>query len=206
MQRILLVDDEDTLLKLVGTMLKNEGYDVQTANSGEAALEILENEPIDLLLLDIMMPEMDGWEVVKELKERPHIKNPYIAMLTAKTMSPHHFYGKDVEGLVDYINKPFSKQELLDRVKSIFTEDIRIKEVVEKIKETSPELVGEYEELSRLEQLHQRLLESLEYSLSKKKDDASDYGSIVDAIDYSKVLLTRISERKKMYEKIVEKS
>ena len=82
MNRILVVDDEEALLELVSAILEGEGYEVLTAASGSKALEALEQNEFDLVLLDVMMPEMDGWGVVREMKKRPRMKDLPIAMLT----------------------------------------------------------------------------------------------------------------------------
>jgi DNA-binding response OmpR family regulator len=206
MKRILVVDDEKALLELVSAILKGEGYEVSIANSGPKALEILEREEFDLILLDVMMPDMDGWDVIKEIKKRPSIKGTLIAMLTVKTMSPQYFYSSEVEELVDYINKPFSKKELLDRVKTIFKEAGRIESVKKDLKVTAPDFLTEYEAISKTQKLYENLLGSLEFSLSQMKDVKShDYKLIKDAHDYGKVLLENIRERKEAYEKLIKK-
>jgi CheY-like chemotaxis protein len=205
MPRILVVDDEEPLLELVSAMLKGDGYDVLIANSGQKALETLEQESIDLVLLDVMMPEMDGWDVVKEMKNRPTLRDVPIAMLTVKTMSPQYFYSDEVEGLVDYINKPFSKRELTERVKTIFEEVGRIESVQKGLKATNPEFMKEYEEISKTERLYENLMGGLEFSLSNMKAGSHDYKLVKDALDYGKVLLEGIKEKKEAYEKLIEK-
>jgi two-component system response regulator VicR len=205
MPKILVVDDEEPLLELVSAILRGEGYDVHTANGGHKALETLEQESIDLVLLDVMMPEMDGWDVVKEMKSKPTLRDIPIAMLTVKAMSPQYFYSDEVEGLVDYINKPFPKKELIDRVKTIFEEARRIESVKKGLKSTTPEFMKEYEEISRTERLYENLLSGLEYSLLKMEGGSHDYKLVKDALDYGKVLLERIKEKKEAYEKLIEK-
>ena len=205
MNRILVVDDEEALLELVSAILEGEGYEVLTAASGSKALEALEQNEFDLVLLDVMMPEMDGWGVVREMKKRPRMKDLPIAMLTVKTMSPQYFYNSEVEGLVDYINKPFSKKELLYRVKTILEEVEGVDAVKKGLKSVSPDFLKEYEEVSRSERLYENLLGSLEYSLSRMDKTSQDYRFVKEAIDYGKVLLERISEKKKAFERLIEK-
>lgn len=116
MAKILIVDDEEDIRKTIGTMLQSEGYSVIFADSGEACLEILKSEKPDLILMDIMMPGMDGWEAVQKIKEDESNKDIKISMLTVKSMR------KDVEkSLVDadadcHMSKPVSKEELLTTV------------------------------------------------------------------------------------------
>ena len=205
MNRILVVDDEEALLELVSAILEGEGYEVLTAASGSKALEALEQNEFDLVLLDVMMPEMDGWGVVREMEKRPRMKDLPIAMLTVKTMSPQYFYNSEVEGLVDYINKPFSKKELLYRVKTILEEVEGVDAVKKGLKSVSPDFLKEYEEVSRSERLYENLLGSLEYSLSRMDKTSQDYRFVKEAIDYGKVLLERINEKKKAFERLIEK-
>lgn len=118
-KRILIVDDEQDLLDLVGLILEDHGYEVDTALTGDAALNRLRKEPFDLVLLDIMMPGMDGWEVLKILKLDTRTCDIPVAMLTCKTDTRDKLFGLQ-EGAVDYITKPFSPEELISRVEGIF--------------------------------------------------------------------------------------
>jgi CheY-like chemotaxis protein len=205
MPKILVVDDEEDILNIVSAVLKGAGYEVLTTERGQAALDILEQETVDLVLLDVMMPEMDGWSVVREMKKSPLLKDLPIAMLTVKSMSPDNFYSDEVEGISDYINKPFSKKELLERVEQIFDELERIESIKEKLKPGTPEFINEYEGLSKAQRLYENLMGSLEYSLSRMRVGSHDYNLLKDAIDYGKVLLERIREKKEGYEKLIEK-
>jgi CheY-like chemotaxis protein len=204
MKKLLVVDDEEAILELVSAILKSEGYEVVTANSGLEALEIMEHESVDLVLLDVMMPEMDGWAVVKEMKKRPELKKLPVAMLTVKKMSPQYFYSDDVEGIVDYINKPFSKDELIDRVRTLLEEVDRIESLKEDVKSSTPEFMKHYEEISKTERLYENLMKSLEFSLTRLDNNSQDYEIVKDAIDYGKVLLERIREKKENYEKLIK--
>lgn len=205
MSKILVVDDEEDLLNLVGTVLRGAGYVVLTAGSGQAALDVLEVEKVDLVLLDVMMPEMDGWGVVREMKKMEQAKDLPIAMLTVKSISPDNFYSDEAEGISDYINKPFSKNELLERVKTIFDELDRINVIKQKLKADSPDFIKEYEDLSKAEKLYENLMKSLEFSLSSLEAGSHDFNLINDAIDYGKVLIERIKEKKEGHEKLIEK-
>ena len=118
-KRILIVDDEQDLLDLVSLILGDAGYEVDTALSGESALRKLRKERFDLVLLDIMMPRMDGWEVLKILKVDTRTQDIPVAMLTCKTDAKDKLYGLQ-EGAVDYITKPFSSDELIARIEGIF--------------------------------------------------------------------------------------
>ncbi|MFD1178366.1 response regulator transcription factor [Paenibacillus puldeungensis] len=111
---LLLVDDEEEIIKLMQIYLKNEGYRLLTARDGMEALEIVTKEPIDLMVLDIMMPRMDGLEACIKIRETQ--KFPII-MLSAKGQELDKINGLSV-GADDYVTKPFSPLELLARIKS----------------------------------------------------------------------------------------
>jgi two-component system, sensor histidine kinase and response regulator len=114
---ILIVDDNTENLKVVGNFFKDHNYRLAFASNGLDALEILCDTPVDLILLDVMMPEMDGFEVCKQIKNNPQIKDIPIIFLTAKTEIDDIVMGFNLGG-VDYVTKPFRKEELLCRVKN----------------------------------------------------------------------------------------
>lgn len=205
MHSILVVDDEEDIRVLVKTLLENEGYSVLTANDGWGALKILDKEKIDLVLLDVMMPGMSGWAVVGEMMKKPYIKDVSIAMLTVKTMAPEHYYSEESEGLVDYINKPFTNKDLVVRVKHIFESVSKIDEVKESLQSTAPSLLEEYDELVRLERLYANLKKSLEFSMKKSDEASADFQHMKEAVEYGQVLLGQIRSKKSEYEKIIGK-
>lgn len=116
-KQILVVDDNLQNLQMTTRILQDEGYKVSLALDGPIALEQLEFNLPDLILLDIMMPEMDGLEVCRILKKKPALKEIPVIFLTAKTQSEDLKDGFNAGG-VDYITKPFRKEELLVRVKN----------------------------------------------------------------------------------------
>lgn len=113
-EKILVVDDEQSIAKIIAYNLKKEGYDVITACDGEAGLELALNENPDLILLDIMMPKMDGYEVCRKIREK---KNTPIIMLTARADEIDKVNGLEL-GADDYVTKPFGNRELIARVKA----------------------------------------------------------------------------------------
>ncbi|MES1181303.1 MAG: response regulator transcription factor [Flavobacterium sp.] len=117
-QKILLVDDETDILELIGYNLEKEGYEVQTANNGRKALEIARQFHPDLVLLDVMMPEMDGMETCRELREDQQFENLLIAFLTARNEDYSQIAGFDA-GADDYISKPIKPRVLVSRVKAL---------------------------------------------------------------------------------------
>jgi DNA-binding response OmpR family regulator len=118
-KRILVIDDEEDILDFVSRVLTDGGYKVFTAKNAEDGIEIMKKEEIDLLLLDIMLPEIDGWEVIKMMKADENMKKIPVAMLTARLDSHDKIIGLR-EGAVDYICKPFTADELLSRVNDMF--------------------------------------------------------------------------------------
>jgi DNA-binding response OmpR family regulator len=113
--RILIVDDEPRYLRLLEANLRTKEYEVITSESGEEALESFSSDPVDLILLDVMLPHMDGFAVCQRIR---HFSNVPIIMLTAKGEEHDRVKGLDV-GADDYLVKPFSVMELLARVKAV---------------------------------------------------------------------------------------
>jgi two-component system alkaline phosphatase synthesis response regulator PhoP len=114
MPKILLVDDEPGIVNLVLTYLKAEGYEVHTASDGHAAVKAVHAFKPDLLILDIMLPGLDGLEVLSRLRRE---SQAYVIMLTARTEETDKIVGLSV-GADDYVTKPFSPRELVARVKA----------------------------------------------------------------------------------------
>jgi two-component system alkaline phosphatase synthesis response regulator PhoP len=112
--KILVVDDELTLLNTVRAYLEQEGYDVQTAADGRSALHIFRDFQPDLVVLDIMLPELDGLEVLRQIRQN---SNAYVIMLTARADETDKIIGLGL-GADDYVTKPFSPRELVARIKA----------------------------------------------------------------------------------------
>ncbi|MBI9089331.1 MAG: response regulator [Desulfobacterium sp.] len=112
---ILIVDDNPENRKVLGTLLINNGYDVGAASDGQKALDFIQIEQPDLILLDIMMPGINGFKVCEKLKSNPGTKNIPVIFLTAKTSTADIVKGFRVGG-IDYISKPFNSEELIARV------------------------------------------------------------------------------------------
>lgn len=117
-ERILIVDDDVDSLKLIGLMLQRNGYDVLVANAGNPALAKAEAERPNLIILDVMMPDMDGLEVCRRLRGNPTTQNIPIIMFTAKTLIDDKVKGFEA-GADDYLTKPTHPAELAARVKAI---------------------------------------------------------------------------------------
>ena len=117
-EKILIIDDDLDTLRLVGLMLQRQGYQITVASSGEQGLEKAFEEPPNLILLDIMMPAMDGYEVARRLRANPKTESIPILMFTAKTQLDDKVAGFEV-GADDYLTKPTHPSELQSRVKAL---------------------------------------------------------------------------------------
>ena len=113
--RILVVDDEILIREVIKEYSLNEGYEVDEASNGEEALELIEKNNYDVVIMDVMMPEMDGLTAIKELKE---IKNIPVIILSARKEEYDKLQGFDI-GIDDYVTKPFSPKELIARIKAV---------------------------------------------------------------------------------------
>lgn len=117
-RKILVVDDESVLLETISFNLEQAGYEVVTASDGGSALEVARRETPDLILLDVMLPGMDGLEVCRQLRREPATATVPIVMLTARGDEIDKVVGLEV-GADDYVTKPFGRRELLARIRAL---------------------------------------------------------------------------------------
>ena len=122
-EKILVVDDDSNICELIRLYLEKEGYTVKIVNDGVSAVNAFKQENPDLMLLDIMLPKLDGWQVCREIRKKSQVP---IIMLTAKGSEYDKVMGLE-SGADDYVSKPFGMMELLARVKALLrrTEDLR---------------------------------------------------------------------------------
>jgi two-component system, OmpR family, phosphate regulon response regulator PhoB len=118
MERVLIVDDDPDIVRLVGYNLSHSGYEIQVASTGREALELVQRQPPDLIVLDVMLPDVDGLEVCRTLRQQMPSRRIPILMLTARGEEIDRVVGFEL-GADDYVSKPFSPRELVLRVKSI---------------------------------------------------------------------------------------
>lgn len=123
-EKILIVDDDIETLRLVGLMLQRQGFKIIAANNGQQALAMSKAEIPDLILLDIMMPDMDGYEVTKQIRSDPATKTTPIIMFTAKSMVDDKVAGFDA-GVDDYLTKPTHPAELTAHVKALLARNAK---------------------------------------------------------------------------------
>ncbi len=119
-RHILCIEDEPEMIDLIRLILGRRGYEVQGASGGKEGLQKVQQELPDMVLLDLMMPDMDGWEVYQQIKADEKTKSIPVIVITAKAQSIDKVLGLHVAKVEDYIAKPFSPQELLDSIEKVF--------------------------------------------------------------------------------------
>ena len=118
--KILVVDDEPNIVRSLAFVFNKEGYDVSTAEDGEKAMTMIRASKPDILILDVMMPHMNGYDVCQEVKSDPSLEDIHVLMLTAKGQKGD-MEAALAKGADEYISKPFSPIQVLDRVKELLT-------------------------------------------------------------------------------------
>ncbi len=116
MAKIVCIEDESEMIDLVRLILERKGFEFQGANSGQQGLDLIRQDKPDLILLDLMMPGMDGWEVYRQLKADGQLKDIPVIVVTAKAQSIDRVLGLHIARVDAYITKPFGPQELLDTI------------------------------------------------------------------------------------------
>jgi len=163
MYTILVVDDSPFIVDVFVTMLERGGYRTVAAYGGEECLEILKTVIPDLILLDIMMEPVDGWETLERIKENPKTKDIPVLMLTAKQLTPTEAqeYGIYIE---DYVLKPITHRELYDAIEHVLKRQQAIKSDIDLAKQSGfdSELIAEYARLSKSIDVNKRLMKILE--------------------------------------------
>jgi two-component system, OmpR family, alkaline phosphatase synthesis response regulator PhoP len=121
--RVLLVDDDEQILHSLRVYLELENYQVRTAGNGREALDRLREELPEILILDIMMPELDGYQVLEKLKENPEMSDLPVIMLTAKGQDVDVLKGYKM-GAASYMTKPFNLNELVENIELVLKNDM----------------------------------------------------------------------------------
>ncbi|HWQ64307.1 MAG TPA: response regulator [Methanospirillum sp.] len=177
MATIMVIDDSPFIVDIFVTMLERGGYTVYSANSGPEGIELLKSVTPDLILLDIMMEPMDGWETLVAVKQNFETKDIPVMMLTAKQLTPQEAqeYGMYIE---DYILKPVTHSELYSAIEGVINRRQQIQDDMKKAKEGGFEelLINEYGRLVKSVEITKRLLKLLSatYDLSDPSMKLSD--------------------------------
>ena len=118
-KNILCIEDEPEMIELVRLILNRHGFNVQGADGGKEGLEKVKKDPPDLILLDLMMPDVDGWEVYQQIKANEKTNHIPVIIVTAKAQNIDKVLGLHVAKVDDYISKPFGPQALLESVQKV---------------------------------------------------------------------------------------
>ncbi|MDD3977156.1 response regulator [Methanomicrobium antiquum] len=196
MYSILVVDDSPMIVDVFVAMLERGGYEPAACYSGPECLEKLKEMTPDLILLDIMMEPMDGWETLENIKSNPNTKNIPVMMLTAKQLTPEEAqeYGAYIE---DYVMKPTTHRQLYDAIEYILKRRENITEDVEDAKNAGIEdqIVEEYERLSKSVDVSKRLFRILESTYNLNDDEVKIGENIAQAIKSMQMSIRLQEER-----------
>jgi two-component system response regulator VicR len=118
-KRVLCIEDEKEMIDLIKLILERRGFEVLGAVGGKEGLEVIRQEKPDLILLDLMMPEVDGWEVYRQMKADEQVKDIPVIVVTAKAQSIDKVLGLHIAKVDDYVTKPFGPQELLKSINNV---------------------------------------------------------------------------------------
>lgn len=121
--RVVCIEDETEMIDLVRLILSRKGFEVTGAVGGQQGLSLIDEMQPDLILLDLMMPDMDGWEVYQRIKANPDMSQIPVIVVTAKAQSIDKMLGLHIAKVDDYITKPFGPAELLESVERVLTKN-----------------------------------------------------------------------------------
>jgi len=116
MRKVICIEDDPAMIDLVSLILKNRGFEVFGATSGQQGLELIASNHPDLVLLDLMMPEMDGWDVYQRMKADENMRTIPVIVVTAKAQNIDKVLGLNIAKVQDYITKPFGPSELVQSI------------------------------------------------------------------------------------------
>jgi two-component system, OmpR family, response regulator VicR len=122
-KKVVCIEDEPEMIDLVKLILVRKGFDLTGAMGGREGLEAVRRIKPDLVLLDLMMPDMDGWEVYQQMKADPDLKDIPVIVVTAKAQSIDKVLGLHIAKVDDYVTKPFGPQELLKSVERVLNQE-----------------------------------------------------------------------------------
>jgi two-component system response regulator VicR len=118
-KRVLCIEDHPEMIELIRLILGRQGFEVVGAEGGREGLQALHENPVDLVLLDLMMPDMDGWEVFRQMRANDRLKEIPVIAVTAKAQGVDRILGLHIAGMDDFITKPFGPRELVTSVERV---------------------------------------------------------------------------------------
>jgi two-component system response regulator VicR len=122
-KKVLCIEDEPEMIDLIKLILERRGFEVLGAVGGKEGLEVIRRELPDLILLDLMMPEIDGWEVFRQMKADEQLKDIPVIVVTAEAQSIDKVLGLHIAKVDDYVTKPFGPQELLKSINKVLARE-----------------------------------------------------------------------------------
>ncbi len=206
MSNIMVVDDEGDTRYVVKQLLEKEGHLVVEAGDGRECLEKLKVNKPDLVLLDIMMPGLDGWDVLAAIQQDSSLRSIPVTMFTVTPLSPETIERKEALGLVNYIVKPFSNEGLITNISNTLESLSRTRENKERLEVLDTKKAEEYDGLSRQLILHKNFLSIFESILKQRKEDGSmdDIQSFEDVIRSESMLIGSYLKMKDEIEELIE--
>jgi CheY-like chemotaxis protein len=200
---ILIVDDSPYIVDGLVALLKRKGFKPLASHGGDEALAILATTKPDLVLLDIMMEPMDGWETLERIKANPETKNLPVLMFSAKKISPEEAQEHSLN-IEDFVSKPVNPAQLLDAIKRIFErrKDVNLEAVVARDAGLDPALIEEYSRLRRSIEVDTNLLAVLKRSNAINRpgsevpaEDLASIRRLEEKIQVDEVRLKEINEK-----------
>jgi len=182
--KVLIIDDSPKNIQVVANFLQNEGYDLSFATDGREAMQILSKESFDLILLDVVMPLIDGFDVCKQISSNSEYKDIPILFLTVKT-DPESIIKGFESGGVDYITKPFNPYELLARIRT----HLRLKTIQKQLKDNNSRLLEEITLRQKAEKQLKNMNTELEYKVKERTKQIYRLAGIIDQL-YESVIIT----------------
>ncbi|MDI6902147.1 MAG: response regulator [Methanocellales archaeon] len=160
-KKIMVVDDDPSIVVIVKDMLESEGYETMWAYSGQECLDKIRRERPDLILLDIIMEPMNGWQTLDAIKADENLRSIPVLMLTVVPLTPEAVKSKAIENIEIYIVKPFSKKELVQEVGSTLGKEESVESKVASLK-LGADIAEEYKKLAKYVDRHTKLVRTLE--------------------------------------------
>ncbi|HIE31054.1 MAG TPA: response regulator [Methanosarcinales archaeon] len=201
----MVVDDEPDVVDLLSLMLESQGYDIITAYGGSECLEKLEHEIPDLILLDLIMPDVDGWEVLDRIRQNERLKSVFVIILTAKQLTAE-VVQKKAQYIAEYLVKPVTKGGLISAIENIASYSKELNEFTEAAERSGVDQVtiDRYIELDRQVGTYKRLCTSLIQTFTRRRLKAD--GSAKNTMDSVKQLISlRERDLMKLHEEIEER-
>ena len=173
--KVMVVDDEPDIVELFLLMLDDPDYDVTTASDGNDCLEKLKHDVPDLILLDLIMPDLDGWEVLNRIRQNDRLKSIPVVILTAKQLTADVVH-KKAPHITEYLFKPVTKEGLISVIEDITSSSKKLGDFIDAAgkADVDPEMINQYVQLNQQTSAYKRLHTSLAQIYTKKRLEEED--------------------------------